>query len=143
VHPFGLGGETRRLSIAIADDASSVMHALPSAAGTEIEIRDLVEYLDEQRTRHVDLMKLNIEGAEYELLERVLGGGRAGMFGRILVQFHDELPDAEQRADAIGAALAETHELVWRVPFVWESWRLTELPALSARGRAAKRPLPS
>jgi hypothetical protein len=39
------------------------------------------------------------------------------------VQFHDFVPNAEPRMRQIQQALAETHELTYAYPFVWENWR--------------------
>jgi FkbM family methyltransferase len=123
VHGFGLGARDDRLRLSIGAERSSFVYESRTGGETvEAEIRDLVGYLDERGVDHVDLLKLNIEGAEFELLERVLDAGRIGVFDHILVQFHDELPDASTRADAIARRLAETHERTWRFPFVWESW---------------------
>jgi FkbM family methyltransferase len=124
-HPFGLGGATRSLEMGVSGERSSAFHTLARSAGSvQIEIRDVIGYLDQRAIEHVDLLKLNIEGAEYELLERVLDSGRSASFGFVLVQFHDELPDARDRAAAISERLDTTHELMWRVPFIWECWRL-------------------
>lgn len=121
VHEFGLGGSTRHVDMSAAGDRSSHIHV--GEGEVTAEIRDVVDHLAAAGLDHVDLMKLNIEGAEYELLERVLDAGCAGRFAFILVQFHDETADAPARVKAITTRLKETHELMWRFPFVWESWR--------------------
>lgn len=124
IHAFGLGGRNARLPIAVGGERSSFVHDVRQRGElVEAEIRDVVEYLDDQDIERIDVLKLNIEGAEFELLERVLDGNRAMSFDHVLVQFHDELPDAPQRAAAISDRLSETHELQWRFPFVWECWR--------------------
>jgi FkbM family methyltransferase len=124
VHEFGLGARDARLPLEVGGERSSFLHGLGrNSRVIEAEIRDVVAYLDDAEIERADVLKLNIEGAEYELLERLLGAGRASTFEFILIQFHDELPDAHGRAEAIERRLGETHDLMWRFPFVWESWR--------------------
>jgi FkbM family methyltransferase len=143
VHEFGLGGASRTLPIALSADGSSAFHAFARNTQTiGVEIRDLVTYLDAQGLDRVDLLKLNIEGAEYELLERVLDTGRASTFKHILVQFHDQIPGAAARAAAISDRLSETHELVWRVPFVWEAWMLRATAGEPGKSDSALPPSP-
>lgn len=127
VNEIGLGGANARLPIAVGGERSSFVHDLQHSSGrSEARIRDIVEFLDHHQLERVELLKLNIEGAEYDLLERLLEARRVTTFDFILVQFHDELPDAATRAATISRRLEETHELMWRFPFVWESWRKRE-----------------
>jgi predicted transcriptional regulator len=39
------------------------------------------------------------------------------------IQFHNFVPDAEKRAEAITRQLSATHELTYKFYFVWENWR--------------------
>jgi FkbM family methyltransferase len=130
INGFGLGGRDGRLPLGVEGERSSFFHDL--GAGKKVvhaPIRDVVGYLDEQGIRHAAVLKLNIEGGEYELLERLIDAGRTSTFDFILVQFHDELADAQARYETIAMRLAGTHERLWRFPFVWESWRLRD-PAM-------------
>lgn len=72
----------------------------------------------------VALLKCNIEGGEYPLLNYIIGNGWHQNIKNLQVQFHIlenhlNYPPYEVLADA----LSFTHELTWRVPFVWENWR--------------------
>lgn len=75
----------------------------------------------------VDLLKLNIEGMEYDVLEDLLdedrpGGPRINRVTNLQVQFHTCVPDHAARRDAIRERLAKTHHLTYDAPFVWENW---------------------
>lgn len=73
----------------------------------------------------IDLLKLNIEGGEFEFLEDILECGKAKwLFRNIQVQFHPVVPDAEARYQAIRAALLKTHHLTFDAPWVWQNYRL-------------------
>lgn len=95
------------------------------AAGdvVDVQVRAASGVLDEIG-RPIDLMKLNIEGDEYPVLENMLETGKTTDVRHLLVQFHLIDDESRRRYDAIAARLRKTHELVWRYPFVWERWDL-------------------
>jgi FkbM family methyltransferase len=74
--------------------------------------------------RPVDLMKLNIEGDEYPVLEDLIAEGQIGSVRHLVVQFHLIDADSRDRYDRIARNLSVTHDLVWRYPFIWERWDL-------------------
>jgi hypothetical protein len=134
VHAVGLAGATRDGSIRVGGVGSSVLDR-PGRDGREAAIRlvSAADFLREHGIEEVALAKINIEGGEYELLEHVLDAGLAPRFRDLQVQFHDFVPQADERMRAIQARLAATHELTWQERFVWENWRLRE----AGRGSAA------
>lgn len=77
----------------------------------------------------IAVLKLNIEGGEYSVLESILEcstGGKtfASYVDNIIVQPHPIVPDFERRWKAIQEGLAKTHECVFMEKFCWEGWRL-------------------
>ena len=69
-------------------------------------------------------MKINIEGGEYELLEHLIEEKLMADIANIQVQFHDFIPGAQARMEAIQQELKKTHSLTYQYLFVWENWRL-------------------
>ena len=69
-------------------------------------------------------MKINIEGAEYDLLEHLIDTGLISNIHNIQVQFHDFVSNAEQRMIMLQKELEKTHGLTYQYPFVWENWRV-------------------
>jgi hypothetical protein len=70
------------------------------------------------------MMKVNIEGGEYELLDHLIDTGLICRVRDVQVQFHDDvLPDADRRMRAIQAGLSKTHTLLWQHEWIWECWR--------------------
>lgn len=122
LHPCGLGKETHVETISICDNESSVYKTAPQS--TEIQIVSADEFFRRKGITSVDLMKINIEGGEYDLLEHLIDTGFIAHIRNIQVQFHDFVPRAEARMLAIQTALTKTHELTWQYRFVWENWRL-------------------
>ena len=70
----------------------------------------------------VDLMKINIEGAEFPLLERMIETDLLNRVGCFMIQFHEWHPGAYAKRRRIREELSKTHRLVWDFYFVWEKW---------------------
>jgi hypothetical protein len=92
----------------------------------DVTIVDVAGAFDELGLDRIDLLKLNIEGGEYDVLDRLHETGRLPRIDQILVQFHEWHPHAHRRRRAIRAALRDTHVEEWDYPWVWERWRLRE-----------------
>ncbi len=136
VHLFdhGLGAEDTRSRLALDGPGSSIYADVAPRAGgragsmgeVDVEIRDVATALDRLGLERIDLLKLNIEGAEYDVIERLVQTGWLPRIDQILVQFHEWHPHAHRRRRAIRAALARDHVEQWNYPWVWERWCLRE-----------------
>lgn len=124
VHRAAFGDADASAVIHVRDDVSSTQLAASSSEPETIRVIDIARHLETEGAGRVDLLKLNIEGDEYRVLERLLDSGAIARVKFLLVQFHDHVPDAGARTEAIQTRLQATHELMWRYPFIWESWRL-------------------
>lgn len=122
VFDFALGGRDREEEIRLAADGSSVFGN--EGAQVRIRIVDAVAWLAAQANPLIHLMKVNIEGGEYELLERLLDHDLMNRVENLQVQFHDCLPDAARRMEEIQRRLGQTHEVTFQYRFVMENWRL-------------------
>jgi len=116
VHNYGLGGSTRKSFFRIKGNMTGSF-----ADDGPTEVIDLVEG---SRILPGDLMKLNIEGGEFEVLDNLLETREITKYKNLQIQFHQVIPDCEKRRDAIRERLAETHEEQWCFPWCWESWRI-------------------
>jgi FkbM family methyltransferase len=127
LHAFGLGAHD---GTAVLDDIGmgASIYETPDAPdgarshGVEIEIRDVAAAFDDAGLDHVDLLKLNIEGAEYDVLDRLIDTGWLERIDVVSVQFHEWHPEAARRRRRIRRALATTHDETWNHPWVWERW---------------------
>lgn len=120
-HHFGLSDETKKSIISVAEYGSSTFKK--GERSQEIFFVKAVNFMLEHEITHIDLMKINIEGGEYDLLDHLIETGFINNIDNIQVQFHDFVPDAEQRMRNIQERLQETHHLTYQYPFVWENWR--------------------
>lgn len=124
IFPYGLAGSTRRERIGLCSDSSSMF--ITAEQTQEIELVDAAEWFSQHPIADIALMKVNIEGGEYELLERLIETGLVKKIRDIQVQFHDFSPDSLARMEAIQRALQATHTPTWQYQFVWENWRRHE-----------------
>lgn len=120
IHRFGLSNETVRTRIYLGEDATSIFKVTPESR--EISLVKASDFLEESGIRKIALMKINIEGGEYDLLEHLIDTGLVMNIRNIQVQFHDFVTDAEKRMNSIQAKLKRTHILTYQYPFVWENW---------------------
>ena len=123
VFNFGLGAATRNISLTDSSDGSSIVNK-NSDATVEIKVKGINDFLQANPVDKIDLIKINIEGAEYELLESMLDSGKITLFVNIQVQFHNFFPGAYKRMMAIKKRLKNTHYVTYAYRFVWENWKL-------------------
>ncbi len=121
IHPIGLAGKTRNQKIGTLALDSSVFKIQGSSITASFQ--DVKEIFEQLHINRIDLMKINIEGIEYELLERLIETGLIKMITDIQVQFHEFVPGAEILRNRIRAKLKETHHCTYNFSFVWENWK--------------------
>lgn len=120
VFNFGLSDKDELREISLSRDGSSVY--LNNAAQKElIELKSASNFLSGFSS--VDLMKINIEGGEYDLLEDLIRAGIINKIKNLQIQFHDFVPNADERMSKIQRDLGKTHHLTYQYPFVWENWK--------------------
>jgi FkbM family methyltransferase len=124
VHRYGLAAGDGTEPISLAGDASSVVRAGNAAETISIELRRARDVLDSIGPGRFDLVKLNIEGAEYDLIEHLADEDLMPRIRDLQVQFHSFVVDAPERMSQIRSRLARTHEPTFQFDFVWENWRL-------------------
>lgn len=125
VFNFGLGSRTCKAFINLDDNCSSVVSYKSGLRVEEISLVDINVFCLENRITYVNLMKVNIEGSEYDLLEHICNTS-VSCFNNIQVQFHDFVPDAIEKRNKIQEELSKTHIKTYDYPFVWESWTIGE-----------------
>jgi FkbM family methyltransferase len=120
---YGLGGVDMTATMALDGPGSSI-YARDGRFGTaQVQIRDVTTVLDELGIEQVDLLKINIEGGEYDLLDRLIEAAWMPRIRQVSVQFHEWHPNAYSRRRSIRRAFRRHHEEVWNYPWVWEYWR--------------------
>lgn len=123
VFTYGLGGRDEKLELSLSANGSSVFIDTPEKE--TIAIKKASNFFKEAGITNVDLMKINIEGGEYDLLEHLIETGLIKNIKNIQVQFHDFVPNARERMEAIQTELKKTHHTTYSHEFIWENWERT------------------
>ncbi len=121
---FGLSDTNKDVLISLAKDSSSMFHGDLSETVKLIKIDD---FLVENGIRHIDLMKINIEGSEYDFLDYLINSMLIKKINNIQIQFHDFVPNAKKRMKQIQQNLSITHNVTYQYEFVWENWQRKKL----------------
>jgi FkbM family methyltransferase len=122
VHPYGLSDKEDTVEITVAGDRSSTYEMGHQGYGKSwATLADVSTVLGDQL---VHVMKLNVEGAEYPILRRLISTCQIDQIDHLLIQFHTFIPHFGELYLDIKKDLKKTHTMAWRTPFVWERWDL-------------------
>jgi FkbM family methyltransferase len=128
VYPFGLGAKTEKVSFYQDGNASSIHKFIEKEVQNdqifEIELVDAFNFLENFEFKKIDLIKINIEGAEFELLERLIEKDKIKFISNLQIQFHYEDENSEFKMISIQKELSKTHKITYQFDFIWENWEL-------------------
>lgn len=116
----GVSAATRKAAFDLNGEATS--EGAQTQAAVFVELQAIEDILARDAPQGVSLMAMNIEGAEYEVLEKLIETGLINKVRHLRVHFHLSIPQARERYEKIATQLSATHALTWRYPFIWESW---------------------
>lgn len=120
VRAYGLAESDQMVQMALAGQGSTIYAEAGDLGFTTVELRDVASVL-EGETR-LDFVKVNIEGGEFALIDRLHETGWLQQTGTIIVQFHEFLPRAHRLRRRARRLLSETHDCTWDFPWVYERW---------------------
>lgn len=122
---FGLSDIAGTFQLADSENGSSFLKKGVDDLGVlECKVREFFGVMEELKIKHIDLMKINIEGAEYALLSHILEKDRLNISDQYQIQFHDFVPNAKEKRKSIELAFSKTHSRSWCYDFVWENWKI-------------------
>jgi FkbM family methyltransferase len=122
---YGLSSTDGWFNIGLAENASSFTMSDHQRNVEQVRVRSVIECIRELRAHQIDLLKINIEGGEFDLLPAVIRSGDIKKVLYLQVQFHNFIDHAASRRAEIRSALTTTHTEMWNYDFVWESWKRT------------------
>lgn len=121
---YAVGGQTREERWHIKGDMTGHFNK-ENEETDRVIIIDVNKLLDTLPLPPViDLIKINIEGMEFEVLEALIESGRITRFKNIQVQPHAVFPRASERWAFIDSELQKTHELKYHKEWVWSGYTL-------------------
>lgn len=124
IYNFGLSNANRFINLHLSEDGTSEFKN--SGKVIKGKLIDYVEFIKKEKIKQIDLMKLNIEGGEYDLLEYIINSGWITNVKNLQIQFHSIVPNAKTRMQNIQSQLKKTHELTFQYEFLWENWKLRQ-----------------
>ena len=122
VFPIAVGGSARMEWFRIQNNSTGMFagQGQPEQEVAVFPMSDIIRLFHAK----IGLLKLNIEGMEFEALEDLVESGFQGVVRNIQVQFHNVTPLAERRRQVIQERLSITHELTYCADWCWENWKL-------------------
>jgi FkbM family methyltransferase len=124
IYNFGLSSTNAVVPISI--DAFSTSAFKETANMVNIELKKASDFIYENDISKIDLMKINIEGGEYELLDHLIESGIVKMIANIQIQFHDFVPNAINEMNSLRERLSITHSPRYKFDFIWDNWVLKQ-----------------
>jgi FkbM family methyltransferase len=128
INQFGLGGQTQNVDFYGKNmNASVFRYSHGNKAKVRVHIEKASDYFNEHyKNKFIDLLKINIEGSEYEMLMDLLDNFDMTKINHIQVQFHTNYPMYDNYRQLIRLGLSKTHKMDWNYDYVFESWSLKE-----------------
>ena len=108
------------VEIGIDQGEGSIFHNENSFSVESIESSKIFDLIHREQ---IDLIKINVEGAEYPILDNLIKSGRIKNIKNLQVQFH-LIENHENEYHRISEELKKTHKITWQYPFVWENWEI-------------------
>ena len=87
----------------------------------EIQTQNILELFEADS--RIELLKMNIEGMEYECLEILIKTEKLKLANNLLIQFHNFESTSEDRYLAIRDKLNMEYECVFSYKWIWELWK--------------------
>ena len=119
---FGLSAKDNTQAIKIKGNESSIY--INGKENLKVQFKSISDFFNEKKINHVDLMKINIEGGEFDLLDQLIKSKLVTRIDNIQVQFHNFFDNSKDRREGIRKQLKQTHYLTYDYYFVWENWKL-------------------
>ncbi len=120
IYNIGLSNTNKNVEITLAGEGSSAFtNAAPDSKQTVV-MNDISEFINTNNISHIDLMCINIEGGEYDLLNRLIETGQIKLIDVLQIQFHTTVENYGVARDLILQKLSKYFEPGYSYPYVWE-----------------------
>ncbi len=88
----------------------------------KINAIDIVEIINKKKK--IDLLKLNVEGAEYDILNRIIESNNLSNIKSFLIQYHKSIKNSVELRTEIRSEFKKNNFIeVFNYDFVWEYWK--------------------
>lgn len=87
------------------------------------QVKEFRSVVSELGITNIDLMKINIEGGEYPLMQHIIDFGIVDLVDEYQIQFHNFIGNSRLKRNKIIEGLQHSHRQTWCYEFVWENWK--------------------
>ena len=112
---YALFNKKQNIILSENSNASSIMEN--SKVGSMVEAVDILDEF--KKYKNIDLLKLNIEGAEYEVISRLLKTQELTKIKYLLVQFHREHDLNGTKFEKIFFEISKNYNVIFNYKYVW------------------------
>lgn len=139
LHEFGLGATSGRAEFYLPNNAEHVSGSVTPERHLgrdriEVELRSVGDVFDTLGADRIDLLKLDIEGTEYDVIAGEDFARRAPSIGQLCVEFHHRWDGRGKRStdDAVARLGALGFVCVWSSPTTNEEFTFVRVDAVGA-----------
>lgn len=127
VFNYGIYDKTLDVKFNVIGDGSSIVNFAEEKLNDQnfdiVKVKSFKDVYEDLNIDVIDLLKVNVEGSEYEILQHIFEEGYTRKIKNFQVQFHDT-PNSEQLLLKIRKEWSNTHKQDWNYEWVWENWSL-------------------
>ena len=125
VFPVGLSDEDKNIPLEVNFDRTTHSGEFNLDGQFELSnLKSISNFIIEKKIEHIDLLKLNVEGAEYEILNNLISKNLIGKVNTLLIQFHLNESADYKRYKTLKKKILKTHKSEFNSIFVWEKFTL-------------------
>jgi len=121
IYGFGLGGEYGVLTLYGDSFNASIFK---NATGGETRVQIMKASSVFKQYDHIDLLKINVEGAEYEIMNDLLNNYDMRKIDNLQIQFHCNVEGYAAMREEIRGILMSTHHMTWNYEYIFENWSI-------------------
>lgn len=120
----GLSNKNYKATLLFGGPGSTEFSESPGLTSrtTRVPMKDIATIMESHT--HVKIMKINIEGGEYRVLDRLIAARQMSKIEYLYIQFHEWIEGSYKNRKRIRKSLSTTHTCQWSYPFVWEKWKI-------------------
>jgi hypothetical protein len=120
-HCVAVSDKKEKISLGVFESEASIFYETNQFSSESIPASEIFNLINED---YIDILKINVEGAEYPILKNLIETGLIKKIKNLQVQFHLFDDNEKNDYELISTELNKTHKLTWRFPFVWENWEI-------------------
>ena len=125
IFPVGLSDENKTIPLELNFDRTSHSGMLDVDSQFELSnLKSISEFIIEKKIESIDLLKLNVEGAEYEILNNLINTNLICRIKTLLIQFHLNENIDYSKYKILKNKILKTHKSEFNSIFVWEKFTL-------------------